>query len=85
MSHENFYINLRIICNQQISVAHVCRKMEINRQQFNKYLSGQIYPSKFNLNKICQYFQLSEEEFNLKSSEFRQIACRKHESQFYGR
>ena len=46
MSQENFSINLRIICDQQISVAHICRKMEINRQQFNKYLSGQIYPSK---------------------------------------
>ena len=50
MPHENFSINLRIVCDEQISVAHVCRKMEINRQQFNKYLSGQIYPSKFNLN-----------------------------------
>ena len=74
MPHENFSINLRIVCDEQISVAHVCRKMEINRQQFNKYLSGQIYPSKHNLNRICQYFQLLEEEFNLKSSEFRQIA-----------
>ena len=73
MPHENFSINLRIVCDQQISVAHICRKMEINRQQFNKYLSGQIYPSKYNLNTICQYFQLSEKEFNLKSNEFRQI------------
>ena len=81
MPHENFSINLRIVCDEQISVAHVCRKMEINRQQFNKYLSGQIYPSKFNLNKICQYFQLSEEEFNLKSSEFRQIAPKSLQSE----
>ena len=43
MANENFSTNLRSICNEQISVAHVCRKMEINRQQFNKYLSGQIY------------------------------------------
>ena len=81
MPHENFSNNLRIVCDKQISVAHVCRKMEINRQQFNKYLSGQIYPSKFNLNKICQYFQLSEEEFNLKSSEFRQIAPKSLQSE----
>ena len=81
MPHENFSNSLRIVCDKQISVAHVCRKMEINRQQFNKYLSGQIYPSKFNLNKICQYFQLSEEEFNLKSSEFRQIAPKSLQSE----
>ena len=79
MPHENFFKNLRTVSNKQISVAHVCRKMEINRQQFNKYLSGQIYPSKYNLNKICQYFQLSEEEFNLKPSEFRLIASKSHQ------
>ena len=73
MKHENFSKNLRTLCNNQISVAHVCRKMEINRQQFNKYLSGQIYPSKYNLNKICQYFQFSEEELNLESSQFLKI------------
>ena len=76
MSHENFSINLRTLSNNQISVAHICRKMEINRQQFNKYLSGQIYPSKYNLNKICQYFQFSEEELNLKPSEFGLIASK---------
>ena len=79
MTHENFSINLRTLSNNQISVAHICRKMEINRQQFNKYLSGQIYPSKYNLNKICQYFQFSEEEFNLKPSEFRLIASKSHQ------
>ena len=73
MKNENFSKNLRTLCNNQISVAHVCRKMEINRQQFNKYLSGQIYPSKYNLNKICQYFQFSEEELNLESSQFLKI------------
>ena len=73
MANENFSTNLRTVCNENISVAHVCRKMEINRQQFNKYLSGQIYPSKYNLNKICQYFQFSEEELNLESGQFAQI------------
>jgi transcriptional regulator with XRE-family HTH domain len=81
MPHENFSINLRIVCDKQISVAHVCRKMEINRQQFNKYLSGQIYPSKYNLNKICQYFQFSEEELNLKPSKFRQITPKSLQSE----
>ena len=76
MKHENFSINLRTLCNNHISVAHVCRQMEINRQQFNKYLSGQIYPSKYNLNKICQYFQCSEKELNLESSQFLKITSK---------
>ena len=81
MLNENFYKNLRIVCDQQISVAHVCRKMEINRQQFNKYLSGQIYPSKHNLNKICKYFQFSAEELNLESGQFAQITPKNLQSE----
>ena len=81
MANENFSINLRTVCNEKISVAHVCRKMEINRQQFNKYLSGQIYPSKYNLNKICQYFQFSEEELNLESGQFAQITPKNLQSE----
>ena len=81
MANENFSTNLRSVCNEQISVAHVCRKMEINRQQFNKYLSGQIYPSKHNLNKICQYFQFSEEELNLESGQFAQITPKNLQSE----
>ena len=81
MANENFSTNLRTVCNEKISVAHVCRKMEINRQQFNKYLSGQIYPSKYNLNKICQYFQFSEEEFNLESDQFAQITPKNLQSE----
>jgi transcriptional regulator with XRE-family HTH domain len=81
MANENFSTNLRTVCNENISVAHVCRKMEINRQQFNKYLSGQIYPSKYNLNKICQYFQFSEEELNLESGQFAQISPKNLQSE----
>ena len=81
MANENFSTNLRTVCNENISVAHVCRKMEINRQQFNKYLSGQIYPSKYNLNKICQYFQFSEEELNLESGQFAQITPKNLQSE----
>ena len=42
----------------------------MNRQQFNKYLSGKIYPSKHNLNRICQFFKLSEEQLSLAPSAF---------------
>ena len=33
--------NLRLLCAQHGSIARVCREIEINRQQFNRYLSGE--------------------------------------------
>lgn len=69
----NFATNLRLICDQHRSVAHVCRSLEINRQQFNKYLSGQIYPSKHNLKRVCEFFKLSEDELNLEPRAFAEL------------
>jgi hypothetical protein len=73
MSNPNFAKNLRSLCNLHRSVAHVCRSLEMNRQQFNKYLSGQIYPSKHNLGRICHFFKLTEEQFSLNLQEFSQL------------
>jgi hypothetical protein len=73
MPHANFAQNLRMICSQHPSVAHVCRSLEMNRQQFNKYLSGQIYPSKHNVSRICHFFKLSEVQFSLTQAEFDQL------------
>ena len=70
MANPNFAQNLRTICNQHRSVAHVCRSLEMNRQQFNKYLSGQIYPSKHNLSRICKFFKLDESQLCLSRKEF---------------
>jgi len=44
------------------SVAEVCRRIDINRQQFNKYLGGQAAPSTYNLRKICDFFGVEERE-----------------------
>lgn len=73
MSNPNFAKNLRSLCNQHRSVAHVCRSLEMNRQQFNKYLSGQIYPSKHNLGRICHFFKLTEEQLCNNVDEFSQL------------
>jgi transcriptional regulator with XRE-family HTH domain len=51
--------NLRTLCERQGSVAAVCRKINVNRQQFNKYLSGTHVPSATNLRIIANYFGLS--------------------------
>ncbi|WOS64235.1 helix-turn-helix transcriptional regulator [Sinorhizobium fredii GR64] len=51
--------NLRTLCEGQGSIAAVCRKINVNRQQFNKYLSGAHVPSAPNLRMIANYFGLS--------------------------
>ncbi|AZO58684.1 XRE family transcriptional regulator [Mesorhizobium sp. M1A.F.Ca.IN.022.07.1.1] len=51
--------NLRTLCDRHGSVAAVCRKLNVNRQQFNKYLSGAHVPSSANLRTIANFFGLS--------------------------
>jgi transcriptional regulator with XRE-family HTH domain len=53
--------NLSYLCNGQ-SIAEVCRAIGVNRQQFNKYLSGRHVPSRRNLAQICRYFRVSEKD-----------------------
>ena len=55
---ENLQLNLRYLCGHHRSVAEVCRKLSINRQQFNKYLAGANLPSDYNMRKICQFFEI---------------------------
>jgi len=54
--------NLRRLTSQIGSANFVCRELDINRQQFEKYLKGRSLPSAGTLKKICNYFQVSEEE-----------------------
>jgi hypothetical protein len=49
---EPFAENLRLLCSHYASVAEVCRRIGINRQQFNKYLSGASTPSLHSLRRI---------------------------------
>jgi transcriptional regulator with XRE-family HTH domain len=57
----NLQANLRYLCGFHRSVAEVCRRLEINRQQFNKYLAGANLPSDYNLRKICRFFEVGPE------------------------
>ncbi len=43
-SMQDFSQNLRLLCRYYKSVAMVCRSLDINRQQFNKYLGAQAAP-----------------------------------------
>lgn len=57
---EVFAQNLRNLCDTRPSIASVCREMDINRQQFARYLGGKGLPNTANLDKICQYFGIVE-------------------------
>ncbi|WLH36234.1 helix-turn-helix transcriptional regulator [Pseudomonas sp. FP2196] len=62
--------NLRLLCSHYRSVAEVCRKIRINRGQFNKYLCGKSVPTPFNLKRICDFFGVEEFEIGLPSEQF---------------
>jgi transcriptional regulator with XRE-family HTH domain len=62
--------NLGLLCSHYRSVAEVCRKVRINRGQFNKYLCGKSVPTPFNLKRICDFFGVDELEIALPSEQF---------------
>lgn len=70
MSKRNFAENLRLLCSYKNSISEVCRDIRMNRQQFNKYLSGNTAPSDSNLRKICDYFGVEHHEILLPYEEF---------------
>ena len=57
--------NLGYLCTYYPSIADVCRRLKLNRQQFNKYLSGQVRPSRHNMRRICDFFGVTESEMLL--------------------
>lgn len=62
--------NLSYLCSLYPSIAEVCRQLDINRQQFNKYLSGQSRPSRYNMRQICDFFGVTESEILLDYDRF---------------
>lgn len=57
---NNFSKNLRDLCAARPSVSAICRDIGINRQQFERYLTGLSMPSAYNLRRISAYFALDE-------------------------
>ncbi|NTF45575.1 helix-turn-helix transcriptional regulator [Rhizobium rhizogenes] len=64
--------NLKIACATQRSISHVCRAIDINRQQFNRYINGETRPSAHNLARIANYFDLDAADFLLAPKLFRE-------------
>ena len=73
--------NLRFLCGQYPSVASVCRDIGINRQQFNKYLSATVVPSRHNRERICQFFNVDSSQLELEPSKFREELADKESSE----
>lgn len=67
---QNFPANLRLLTNHYKSVAEVCRRLDINRSQFNKYLNGSSTPSHHILHAICEFFGVEERVIMLPHQEF---------------
>lgn len=72
-AQREFCENLRMLCSYYRSVADVCRKLNINRAQFNRYLNGTSKPSSYTLERICDFFGVEPAEIYLPREHFHQI------------
>lgn len=73
MFQDTLVQNLGYLCSFYPSIAEVCRRLRINRQQFNKYLNGQVRPSRHNMHRICDFFGVTESEILLEHGRFAEI------------
>lgn len=67
---DDFVANLRLLCGFYSSIAEVCRRLEINRSQFNRYLSGRFRPRHSVLRRMCVLFGVEEHELFLPHDSF---------------
>lgn len=70
MGLDHLSTNLRILCSYGRSTSDICRRIGLNRQQFNKYLNGQSRPSLSTLRRICDFFGVDEAEILSDAREF---------------
>ncbi|WP_284165374.1 helix-turn-helix transcriptional regulator [Frigidibacter sp. SD6-1] len=62
--------NLRLLCSYGRSASEICRRLGLNRQQMNKYLSGHTRPSLSTLRRICDFFGVDEAEILMPPRDF---------------
>ena len=65
--------NLKLLCSHYRSIAEVCRKLSINRAQFNRYLAGQSRPTTHNLKRICDFFGVEPFELAMPAEQFTRL------------
>ena len=69
----DFSANLRLSCSHHRSIAEVCRRLDLNRPQFNRYLAGQSRPAAHTLRKLGDFFGFEVFEWWLPHSDFAQL------------
>ncbi|MBS9721970.1 helix-turn-helix transcriptional regulator [Tianweitania sp. BSSL-BM11] len=67
----HFFSNLRLACSTWTSISDLCRKIGINRQQFNRYINGNCQPSAHNQLRIAAAFGLEPADFHRTPPVFR--------------
>lgn len=71
--HDDLARNLRLLCSFYPSIAEVCRRLDINRSQFNRYLSGRFQPGASGLRRLCDFFGVEPHEMVLPSAQFERL------------
>ncbi len=69
-NQEDYQANLLFCCDHYRSVSEMCRRLRINRQQFNRYLTGNTVPSRHNHRRLSDFFGLEEYELFMPHEEF---------------
>ncbi|WP_323782977.1 helix-turn-helix transcriptional regulator [Leisingera sp.] len=70
---SNLSQNLSTLTSYGNSVADICRRANLNRTQFNRYLTGQSQPSLQTLRRICDFFGVDEHEIFIAPEAFREL------------
>lgn len=73
MEPGNLQKNLRLLTSYAGSIADICRRLEVNRQQFHRYLNGSARPSVRRMQRICDFFGVEESEILMDHAQFREI------------
>ncbi|MDA5556331.1 helix-turn-helix domain-containing protein [Shimia sp. MMG029] len=55
---ETFSRNLRELTKPYRSISSLCRDLDINRTQFNRYLAGESFPRPEIIAQICSFFEV---------------------------
>ncbi|WP_428243056.1 helix-turn-helix domain-containing protein [Gynuella sp.] len=71
--HEDFPRNLRLLCSYYKSIAEVCRRLDVNRPQFNRYLNGTSKPSAHKMIRFCDFFGVEMHEIMLPHDQFQRL------------
>ncbi len=66
----NLQRNLKHLCGSYGTAAEICRTMDINRLQFNRYLNAKACPSPQTVRKICAYYRVTAAELDLPPRQF---------------